>query len=448
MAFRLLERLYADPPMVDVWSEHGTVRAWLRVEAALAQAQADAGVLDRADADAIGAACRLDAIDLDRLWAGARNVGYPILPLVRMIADKLPAGPDGRVHWGATTQDIMDTALSLQLGAAGDRLAELLVAFGDALAQLTERHAGTVMPARTHAQQAVPTTFGAKTAVLLGEVARHLTEMRRLTADARVVSLFGAGGTNAALGPRSAQVRRALAGRLDLADTGVPWHVARDRVTRFGLGCATVAATCVRFAREVIDLSRTELGEVHEPAGHHRGASSTMPQKANPISSEAVIGFGVATGGAAGTLLRAMEAGHERAAGEWQIEWMAVPVAAEGSAAALRLAGETAAGLRVSPAAMRRNLAADGGLLMAEALMIRSAEVLGRERAHDLAYAAAERARRDGTDLVTEFGAELPAGVAAALGSLRIEHADYVGEAAQICAAAVREWHEHKGAMA
>ncbi len=445
MSFRLLERLYADDEMLAIWSERGSVQTWLDVEAALAQAQADVGVLERADADAISAVCRLETLDLDLLWERARVVGYPIHPLVRMIRAALPSRPAGRVHHGATTQDVMDTALSLQLGRSGDRLVDLLVSFGSALASLTEDHAGTVMAARTHAQQAVPTTFGAKLAVFLAEVTRHVGEVRRVRDEARVVSLFGAGGTSAASGSRSVQVRAALASRLGLKGADVPWHVARDRVVRFGLTCTTVAGTCVRFAREVVDLSRTEVGEVRERGGPDRGASSTMPQKANPIAAEAVIGFGVTAAGTAGSLLRALEAGHERAAGEWQVEWAALPTAAESCAAALRLSAETASSLEIVPARMAANLAADGGLLMAESLMVRLAPVLGRERAHDFVTAAAQRTRADGSDLVTECRNLLPTEVAHELDNLDLTPQSYVGEAAHICSAAVSRWRRVAG---
>jgi 3-carboxy-cis,cis-muconate cycloisomerase len=420
-AFRLLSALYHDEPMLEIWSPEATVADWLRVESELARAQAEAGLLTREDAEAIAAACRPELIDLDLLWEGARTVGYPILPLVRQIAGRLPPGPDGRVHYGATTQDIMDTGLALQLVRSCDRLVELALELGDALAALTESGAGLVVAARTHAQQAVPTTFGAKTAVFLGEVTREVAELRRLRPVVGVVSLFGAGGTNAAMGEEAARVRAGLARRLDLADTEVPWHVARDRIARYGQACSLLAATCVRFAREVVDLSRTEVGEVAEQDGHHRGASSTMPQKANPISSEAVIGYGVAASGAAGLLARAMEAGHERSSGEWQIEWLAVPQVAEYTAAAVALTAGTAESLRVFPERMRANLRLDGGLLMSEALMMRLAPALGRERAHDLVYA-----RDLPDDLREEIGPLDPSG--------------YLGEAAAVASAAVREW--------
>lgn len=438
--FRLLDTLFGDEAMRAVWSEAATVTAWLDVEASLAAAQAEVGVISAEDAHAIGDACRLENVDLAGLWGSARTVGYPILPLVRQIAALLPSGPAGRVHYGATTQDIMDTGLALQLGRSCDRLLELATEFGDALARLTSDYAGLVMAARTHAQQAVPTTFGAKTATFLAAVERSVRELRAVGRAVRTVSLHGAGGTNAAMGPLAPEVRAALAHRLGLADSVVPWHVVRDEVARFAQASALLAATCVRFAREVVDLSRTEIAEVRERGGHHRGASSTMPQKTNPIASESVVGFGVSAAAAAGMLLRAMEAGHERSAGEWQVEWIALPQVAEHAAVAVALSADTATTLQVFPAAMEANLRADGGLLMSEALMMRLAPVMGQGPAHDAVYAAAVRARADGGDLAAECAAALPADVRLRLGALDLQPADYVGEAPAIATAAVESW--------
>lgn len=439
-AFRLVDVMFHDEPMRRVWSERSTVQVWLDVEAALARSQGEVGMIEPAHATAIAAACRADNIDLPALWHNAKVVGYPIMPLVRQVAAQLPDGPSGRVHYGATTQDIMDSALALQLGRSCDRLIDLVERLGDALASLTEQYADQVMAARTHAQQAVPTTFGAKTATFLSAVERGLAELRDVSAAVRVVSLHGAGGTSAAMGEQAPAVRAGVARRLGLRDTAVPWHVARDEVARFASLCARLAATCVRFAREIVDLSRTELAEVSEQTGHHRGASSTMPQKANPISSEYIVGVGVAAQASAGLLLRAMEAGHERSAGEWQIEWIAVPDTAERTAVALALCVDTAETLQVYPEAMARNLAADGGLLMSEALSMRLAEVLGHTAAHDVVYTAAVRARKSGRSLADECLGQLDEGVRVALGPLDLSPGSYVGQAPAVAAAAVASW--------
>jgi len=434
--FRLLDRLYADDGMAAIFSEERTIGTWLQTEAALARAQAAAGILRPEDADAITAVAVMDTIDPGRLWAESRNVGYPILPLVRMLAAALPAGPNGRVHYGATTQDIMDTGLALQLSAALLRLDELASSLGDRLAHHLEEHRGTVMAARTHAQQAVPTTFGAKLAVFLTEFARHRERLREAHPRLAVLSLFGAGGTSAALGPAVAEVRTHMARELGLRPTQVPWHVARDGVAEFGHLCALLAATCCRLGREVIDLSRTEIDELHESTGHHRGASSTMPQKANPILSEAIVGMAASAGALASSNYRLMEAGHERAAGEWQIEWHTIPTLAGLAGGCLAVANELVDGWQVRPVAMRENLAVDGGLVMAEAQMMRLAPVLGRERAHDVVYAAAAAARRTGQRLT-----DLLDGADGADGAVNPVQAEaYLGDIDGVCAAALRIW--------
>lgn len=437
-AFDLLSATTQDRGMAAIWSESASIRGWLGVESELAGAQADTGVIDSGDAELIRAACAGLEVDRERLWSETRLVGYPILPLITQLTEALPDGAAGRVHYGATTQDIMDTALAIQLQLACTHLERTLLRLGDAIAVLVLEHGSTVMAARTHAQQAVPTTFGAKMAVFLDQVSAELEIIREVRRSVSVVSLFGAGGTSAALGGDSTLVRRALARRLGLADVRVPWHVARGNVTRFGLSLATMSAVCTRFAREIIDLSRTEIAEVRERSGHHRGASSTMPQKANPISCESIVGLAVTAGSVATSLIRAMESGHERSSGEWQVEWFSLPTASVLAASALDIAAETAESLQVFPEAMVRSLAADNGLVMSEAAMMRLAPVIGRDRAHELVYRAAVRTRTDGTTLADELRADLPVEHEGLVAEL--EAGSYLGEAAEICAAALDDW--------
>lgn len=436
--FTLLERLYADAEMAEIFSEESALRSWLEVERSLASAQAALGVLTEEAAEAIAEAASPDSLDKDELWAQARNVGYPILPLIRQVAARLPDQARGRLHFGATTQDIMDTALSLQLCRALDRLQELLCRLGDALAVQVEHHVATVMAGRSHAQQAVPTTFGAVMATYLAELLRHQERLEDCVSRACRVSAFGGGGTSAAYGPKVGKMRTHMATHLNLDDASVPWHTARDGVAEFGSLCAMLAATCGRFAQEIIALSRTEIGEVSEAVGHHRGASSTMPQKANPVLSEAIVGMTATCGPLSAALLRAMESGHERAAGEWQIEWQVVPQLAVLAASALSVAAEAAEGLQVYPERMRANLEADGGALMAEAYMMQLADELGQAGAHDLVYAAVRAARLDGCDLYTALcKARAEDGDAPVR---RIAPEQYLGEANAICETARRQW--------
>lgn len=438
-AFSLLLALNGDAAMSEVLSLEATLASWLAAERALATAQAEVGDLEPDDAAAICAAAHPAAVDLGRLIADSRNVGYPILPLVRQVTEVLPSGPDGRMHYGATTQDIMDTGLVLQLSRAVERLEALTRSIGEELAVLCAEHRSTVMAARTHAQQAVPTTLGAKLAVFLSQLTRQLDRLAELRPRLLVASLHGAGGTSAALGDRVGLVRAAFAAELGLTPVGVPWHVARDGLLELTQWCTSASVLCARLAREVIDLSRTEIGEVSEAAGHHRGASSTMPQKANPVLSEAIIGLATCASALAGSMARAAEAGHERAAGEWQIEWFAVPNVLMLTSSALLSTAELVATITVSPERMAANLEADHGLLMAEAHMIALAPQLGRELAHDLVYQAVRAARADALPFERALDRQLrESGVEHTVPTF--DPASYLGEATVLCDAAVEDW--------
>jgi 3-carboxy-cis,cis-muconate cycloisomerase len=440
--FDLLNRIGGDPAVEQAFSEESTVASWLRVEAALARALARGGVIEAETGERIAAACTPASVDLARLWKESAVVGYPILPLVRMICEHLPEADAAYVHYGATTQDIMDSAVVLQVAAATERLDELVQQIGDALARLDAEHRDTPMAARTHVMQAVPTTFGAKLAVFLDTFARQRARLREVAAAARVVSLFGAGGTSAALGEPAVAVRTALAAELGLDDCTVPWHVARDRLTAVGHAAAELASTCTRLGREVIDLSRLEIGELAEEDGLYRGASSTMPQKANPISSEMAVGFGVWSTVAASALYRAMEAGHERAAGEWHVEWAALPTTVSAAAGALSAAAAAVGGLRVFPDQMLANLETDGGRLMAEAYMMALAPHLGRGPAHDLVYAAVRHSRQHDVPLRDAVRDVVTVDVWRQVEPMLPWPQGYLGNASAICDEALRLWTE------
>lgn len=437
MVFTMLHRAFGDPEMEAIWSETATIEGWLRTEAALSLSQAEVGDLDPAWARAIADACTIASLDVAAIWAGMANVGYPILGLVRQIASRLPDGPSGVVHYGATTQDIMDTGCSLQIAAALDLLDARVGALGDALADQAERHADLVMAGRTHGQQAVPTTLGAKLAVFLRQTARVRADLAAVRPEVCQLSLFGAGGSSAGFGPKAERLRAAMAPRLGLAVPDGPRHAARDGFAAYGAVLARAAALCTRLAREVIDLSRTEIGEIGEAAGHHRGASSTMPQKANPIDSEMVLGMAVVAADLSGSLYRAMEVQQERSAGEWQIEWHVLPQLSCLASGALRVSARIVENLAVHPERMAANLAAEQGRTIAEAYMFVLAPALGRERAHDVVYEAAVRSKRDGVDLRTALveaagadGDRIP----------ELTPADWLGDSRAQTSAAVAAW--------
>jgi len=436
--FDLLTRIAGDPQMFEVFSERETVDAWLRTEVALASAQAELGIIPRDVSAAISRVASVDVLDLPRLWREAQVVGYPILPLVRQLDALLPEAYRGNVHLGATTQDVMDTGLVLQLARASDELARLLEQLCDELEQKALEHVGSIMPGRTHAMHAVPTTFGAKLAVYLSEFARHHARARAARAEVATLSLYGAGGTSAAYGPHAARLRRLVAHELALRVDDVPWHVSRGRLAEWAQTWVLTIGSAARLAREIIDLSRNEISEVAERDGHHRGASSTMPQKRNPITSEALVGNSIVAGALSAAIARIMEPGHERAAGEWQAEWFLLPHIATLAASSLKGAIDIVCGMRVDTANMRANLGLDEGLIMAEAYMIGLAAPLGRERAHDVVYEAVGIARTERIPLFSALERTVPP---AQLGALRaLEPAAYVGEAERIVDAAVETW--------
>lgn len=442
-----LDQAFLDPGMSEVFSERATVRAWLRVEGALARCQADLGLIPALAAARIETAADALVVDPDELWNGMRVVGYPILPTVQALCQQLDPPDAAWVHFGATTQDIMDTGLALQIDAGIARLRELVVALGDTLALLCHEHRATVMAARTHVLQAVPTTLGAKLAVYLTDVQALLDRLDVARAAACGVSLFGAGGTGAGFGASPQKLRDALAERLGLERRSVSWHTARSGLVQFGFTAALAAQVSGRLATEVINLSRTEIAEVSEARGHLRGASSTMPQKSNPILCEAAVGASVITGSLLPALHAAAQPSHERAAGEWHAEWFVIPTIARQAATALALVGTVMAGVVVDPARMRLNLDQDGGLILTEAYMFALADTVGREEAHRVLYSVAQDARRLSTSLSEEVARRLPELTArlAAEGRFPLSPESYLGEACDVAEHAAAQWHERAG---
>src|SRR5438477_5054787 len=439
--FSPLVDVFGDQEVNRLFSEESLVAAWLEVERALADAQAELGVIPAEAASEIAAAAVPEHVDLAALREQTLVVGYPILPLLEQIVQRSPAA--GRhLHRGATTQDVMDTGLALVGRRALDRVETLVQALGDRLAALAEEHRRTVMPGRTHTRPAVPITFGGKVAGWLAELSRHVERLRSARARLAVVQLFGAAGTAAALGPKSREVRHAVARRLGLGAVDVPWHTARDGVAETGFALAALAGLCGRIAREVVELSRPELGELREEGGHHRGASSTMPQKANPIASEAVIGMSLLAAQYVGPLLAALQGTHERSAGEWQVEWDAVPAVFAAAGGAVAGAARVVEGLRVFPERMRANLELEGGTIMAEPAMMAVGEALGRAEAHDAVYEAAALARAEGLSLAAALQRTLAHDVLAALPPLDEVLAPdaYLGETDAIVSAACESW--------
>ena len=388
----LLQDLFSTDEMRRVWSDETRVQRYLDVEAALARVQGALGVIPREAADEIASHCVIDAIDFDRLREQTTRSGYPILGLVSQLNAQCRNGLGEYCHWGATTQDITDTATVLQMRDALTIVDRELGSIADALAGLARTHRDTPMVGRTYLQQAVPITFGLKMAGLLSAIERHRDRLAQLRPRVLVGQFAGAGGTLASLQTKALETQVGLCEALGLAVPAIAWHTQRDGIAEVGAYLALVGGTLGKFATDLTLMMQTEVGEAFEPFAPGRGASTTMPQKRNPVASVYVHAAISVARQHATSLMEAMVAEHERPSGPWQVEWIALPEVFCLTAGALRHTRLVLEGLVVDPAAMRRNLDATHGLVMSEAVMMGLGPHLGRERAHDLVYALCREA--------------------------------------------------------
>jgi 3-carboxy-cis,cis-muconate cycloisomerase len=377
----------------------------LDVEAALARVQARLGIIPADAAEAITRAARVDNLRTEELAASARNVGYPVVGLVAGLSRA--AGEAGRwTHWGATTQDIMDTATVLQAREGLALIRAGLSATVAALAMQADRHRHTVMAGRTHLQQALPITLGLKCVVWAQPLMAHVHRLDELRPRVEQVSFAGAAGTLASLGDQGIAVMEGLAAELGLAAPAAPWHTNRDSLAEtvaiLGLICGSLA----KIATDVILLAQTEVGELAEPYVAGRGSSSTMPQKRNPIASEYILAAARAVHALVPVMLGAMAADHERATGPWQAEILALPQCFVLTHGALLHAGAIADGMVVDTERMRRNLGLTGGLIVAEAVMMGLAPHIGRGEAHHVVKHACDAALAEGISLADALARE------------------------------------------
>ncbi len=378
--------IFGTPAMRQIFSDESRVQYYLDIEAALARVQARLGVIPAEAAEAIGRQCSVEKIDMAKLKQATERIGYPVLPVVQQLVQLCERGLGEWCHWGATTQDITDTATILQIRAALGLVEQELVAIGDALAALARRYRDTPMAGRSNLQQATPITFGYKCAVLLAAFQRHLVRLAELRPRVLVGEFGGATGTLASLGDRGLEVQQLLMAELGLGQPEIAWHTVRDRIAEVGCFLGLVTGTLGKIATDVKLMMQTEVEEVYEPFAEGRGSSSTMPQKRNPISSAYIHACAGMVRQHVAALLDAMVADHERSTGPWEIEWIALPEIFVLSAGALSQTRFVLEGLQVDPGRMRKNLDLTGGLVISEAVMMGLGPALGRQRAHDLVY--------------------------------------------------------------
>jgi 3-carboxy-cis,cis-muconate cycloisomerase len=403
----LFRDAFGTPAMREVFSDRRLIARYIEVEVALARAEARCGVIPSEAAEVIARESQLDRIDFDHMRHETDIVGYPILPLVHQLVEM--CGEAGRyVHWGATTQDIMDTANVLQVRDALGIVEADIRALRGILADLAKKHRDTPMAGRTHLQQALPVTFGYKVAIWLAMFDRHQQRLEQLRERVLCVEFAGAAGTLASLGDKGLEVQKALAEELGLAVPTTTWHVARDGFAEAVNLLSLVTGSLGKIALDIMIMASTEFAEVYEPFVKGRGASSTMPQKRNPISSELMLAAAKGVRQHAGLMVDAMIQDFERATGPWHAEWIAIPESFILTAGALHQAKFALGGLIVDTDQMRRNLGISRGLIVAEAVMMGLAPAIGRQQAHDVVYDACRTVNEKGGTLA-EALATLPA---------------------------------------
>ncbi len=387
----ILGTLYGSDAMRAVFDETAYFQRMLDVEAALARVQGRMGIIPPEAAETIIAAAKIENLSIDDLAASARNVGYPVVGLVSGLS-KAAGEAGGWTHWGATTQDIMDTATVLQVRTGLDLIETELRAILTALVGQANTHRNTVMAGRTHLQQALPVTFGLKCAIWAMPFLSHLDRLKQLRARVQMVEFAGAAGTLASLGDQGIAIMEALATELGLGAPLAPWHVCRDALAEAVSLLGLISGTLAKIATDIILLAQTEVGEVAEPYVAGRGASSTMPQKRNPIASEYILAACRMVQGLVPVMQGAMAQDHERATGPWQAEALVLPQAFVLTHGALLHTKAIAEGMVVDAGRMRANLNITQGLIVSEAVMMGLAPVMGRGEAHHVVKHACDAA--------------------------------------------------------
>jgi 3-carboxy-cis,cis-muconate cycloisomerase len=411
MSVRLIESLATTPALAALFSDESVLGAMLEFESALARAVARKGVIPADAAEAITAAAKPGNFDISALADAAFRAGTPAIPLVKMLTDqvrKANAQAAGFVHWGATSQDVADTAMSLLLKRAEPILTGDLSRLEKALANLSENHKSSVMLGRTLLQAAPPVTFGLKAAGWLASVRRGRRRLQKAFRTAAVLQFGGASGTLASLGDRGIPVAEALSVDLGFGDDpAAPWHTQRDELAALICACGVLTGSLGKMARDISLLMQNEVGEVAEPGGEGRGGSSTMPNKRNPTACALTLAAAHRVPGLVASFLSAMLQEHERGVGVWQAEWPIIAAVVQSTGVAIDSMAEAAEGLSVDTRKMRLNIENTNGAIFAERAMMLLGTKLGRDTAHEILEAAALKSVKEGRSLAAVL-AEIP----------------------------------------
>jgi adenylosuccinate lyase len=387
---------YSTPATRRIFCDDCRNQRWLDIEAAIAQSQAELGVIPDWAAAAITSTAVLDNIDLEAVRAEMDRTGHSLIGLLRVLQAACPDGAGEYIHLGATTQDIQDTGQMLEMRDVLDELDTVLRAVIARLADLAEEHAETIALGRTHARPALPMSFGLKIASWLDELQRDAQRLTDMRPRVLVAQLFGGAGTMAGFGATGDQVLAGVAGRLGLGIPRIGWHVARDRVVEYVTGLATVAGTTGRIAEEIRIIGRPEFGEVSEDWRPGKVGSSTMPHKRNPERAEQVVVMAKLAAAQAGIALSGMIGDHERDARALRVEWACVPDVSHYCLAACEITRELVAGLSVHPNRLWDNVREVADQIASERLMLTLGQYLGKQTAHERVYELSQAAQDSG----------------------------------------------------
>ena len=446
---QLFDAYFTQPAMRAIFSDQGRLQGMLDFEAALARAEASAGLIPQEVVADIEAACRAQLFDVDELAIAIGNAGNSAIPLVKALGKKISASnptAERYVHLGATSQDVMDSGLVLQLRSAIELLERDLARLADALAEQATCYANTPLAGRTWLQQATPVTLGMKIAGWLGAITRHRQRLTEIKPRLLCLQFGGASGSLAALGDQAFAVAEALADELKLHLPDQPWHTQRDRLVEFASLLGLIAGSLGKVGRDLSLLMQTEAGEVFEPAAPGKGGSSTMPHKRNPVGAAVMIGAATRAPGLVATMFAAMPQEHERSLGLWHAEWETLPELCCLVSGSLQQALQVVPGLEVDAGRMLQNLELTKGLVLAEAVSIALSQRIGRDAAHHLIEQCCRRAVEQGEHLRQVLAAEPQVAVQLSAETLDrlLDPAHYLGQSQRWVQRALAEHHAFK----
>ena len=430
----LIKHLWSTDELRAIFSDRNRVQKWYDYEAALATEQGAMGMIPEAAARDIAANCRADKVDLETIAGEIRRIKHPLVPALKAVQQLCSPEHGEFIHFGPTTQDVLDTATMLQIKEAHAIFLRDMKAIGQALRELAQKHRATPMVGRSHGVQALPITFGHKAAIWLSEMGRNYERMRQLEGRLFVGGMVGAVGTQASYGKGAAGLEKRLMKRLGLGVADINWQPARDRFAEYVCVLGIVSGTLGKIANEIVLLEHTEIDEIAEPFSAGKVGSSTMPHKRNPSTCEAVVGVSRALRYNVSFMLECMVIEHERDGSAWRGEWKALPESCLMMGALLSMMKYVLSGLEVNVAGMRKNLDTLGGFLLSERVMFALSDKVGKQTAHELVYEASMRGLEQGTTFEQELMRNERVRKALSQDELRavLDPTTYVGRAPEI----------------